>query len=549
MDMWIDGGDMISGSWKRFLVLVAIMLLAWAPYLIAFAPGTMGYDTFAQIRSFYPDHDMVQSIQSVKASSVPGRFSDHHPLFDTLVFGSFAYVSDLLFGGWFQGLTLYICLQSIAMACTLVLVCAYMRRVGVAPAFVKGSYAFYCLLPIFPINAFTIIKDTLFIWPFVLYALLTVEVVRTRGRVLHRRRWAVAFVVLSVVLALTKKTGIYIVCAESLFLAIVFRDCWKQALGGAAVTAAVMWLVLPSVVFPLLRVVPGGRQEALGTAFQQTALYVLEHGDEVTEDERRAIDAVIDYEAIPDRYVPDFVDPIKYSYRWDTATTEDLIAYARTWFKQGIRHPVTYARATWGVLKPFFDPSTRFNLYLNTELRYGELDLRQYPMVFEPMREGIASCFHTLCDVPVLGLLLSNVLYCLAIPVFCFSVVAVRPDRRWQLPCCFLVLLAIGSFLIAPIGWTRYAFPLIYLAPVMLGMALFCSEGKHSRGKCAPRGWYRPGPGTFSGDEVPWHGEGERVGHHGDPGSWAGPPSVRVLAWRPCSGYHVVESGMAARSM
>jgi len=48
-------------------------------------------------------------------------------------------------------------------------------------------------------------------------------------------------------------------------------------------------VVLPLIVFPLLNIQQGGRQEILGPLFQQTARYIVEHPDEVTDEEKEAM--------------------------------------------------------------------------------------------------------------------------------------------------------------------------------------------------------------------------------------------------------------------
>ena len=81
----------------------------------------------------------------------------------------------------------------------------------------------------------------------------------------------------------------------------------------------------------------------LSIPFQQTARYVKEHGGEVTEEERRAIDRVLDYKVIAENYDPNLSDPVKNTYK---QKDEHLGDYFRVWWQQFLKHPKTYIKAT-----------------------------------------------------------------------------------------------------------------------------------------------------------------------------------------------------------
>ena len=79
---------------------------------------------------------------------------------------------------------------------------------------------------------------------------------------------------------------------------------------------------------------PGGIQEALSLPFQQTARYVKEHEEEVTQEEKKAIKGVIAYNKLGKYYNPKISDPVKATYK-KKATTKDLTAYLKVWVQQG----------------------------------------------------------------------------------------------------------------------------------------------------------------------------------------------------------------------
>lgn len=60
---------------------------------------------------------------------------------------------------------------------------------------------------------------------------------------------------------------------------------------------------------------PGGIQEALSLPFQQTARYVKEHEEEVTQEEKEAIKGVLAYNKLGKYYNPKISDPVKATYK------------------------------------------------------------------------------------------------------------------------------------------------------------------------------------------------------------------------------------------
>ena len=99
------------------------------------------------------------------------------------------------------------------------------------------------------------------------------------------------------------------------------------------------------MILPALNVAPGGRQELRGFIFQQTARYMVEYQNDVTEYEKGVISSVLDYDHLTENYDPTLQDPVKYTFN-QSATTEMLNDYYRVWWKMFLRHPDSYIQAT-----------------------------------------------------------------------------------------------------------------------------------------------------------------------------------------------------------
>ena len=74
------------------------------------------------------------------------------------------------------------------------------------------------------------------------------------------------------------------------------------------------------------------RRKCFSLPFQQTARYVKEYGDEISEEEREIIAKVLDYDSLAEIYEPMTADPVKTTYR--SGSAGDLTAYFKVWLKE-----------------------------------------------------------------------------------------------------------------------------------------------------------------------------------------------------------------------
>jgi hypothetical protein len=85
----------------------------------------------------------------------------------------------------------------------------------------------------------------------------------------------------------------------------------------------------------------------------QTARYVTYYADEVTEEEQQAIDAVLEYDKLAEKYNEKLSDDVKWLYRDDS---ESLKNYFIVWAKMGLKHPMVYIQATFNNIYGYICP-------------------------------------------------------------------------------------------------------------------------------------------------------------------------------------------------
>ncbi len=452
--------------------LMAIMLLCWLPWVLANVPGGTYWDTYWQMWQVYPEAHPVALIQwaPVRDETLTDAWLvDHHPVLTTLLYGGAAWASDQLTGTWMAGVLLLATAQVLAYAALFTRAVGRFRAWGVPGPLRALAFALFCLLPSFPVWADCVVKDSTFGLFFFPWFMQLANAIRTRGASLANGRALARMLALALLMCLTKKTGVYVVAATALAGCWAFRKQPRTlrafAVQGTSCVLA-MAVLLPCVVFPLANISPGGRQEALGTLFQQTARFAQAH--ELSDEEAAIVDAVVDVERVRHHYDSDFQDAVKFYCRVD-ATTEDLARYLGLWVQQGLQDPEAYAAAVLALAGEYLAPTTYLNLRMVTvDTKLGEDDR---PVLWNPpeldwLRNGLDAAYAAVASVPVANLPFLTVTYVLWLPC---AVALFLARRRLPGGLLFVPLAVVVAFcVLVPVFDARYAWPMLLAAPVLL---------------------------------------------------------------------------------
>src|SRR5699024_9245735 len=143
----------------------------------------------------------------------------------------------------------------------------------------------------------SMVKDTLFAAVFSLFVLYTADIWIFADEyeaqpILYARYAASALLVC--LLRNNRVIAVFSLLMFMLYTSAGRRKRWKRV--DVAVSVIVVYFAFNSITTNLLSIAPGGINEALSIPLQKTARYVVMYGDEVTEEERAAIDAVVDYD-------------------------------------------------------------------------------------------------------------------------------------------------------------------------------------------------------------------------------------------------------------
>lgn len=485
-------GGFFVGAFVAPCILRAsvLIIVCWVPYIVLLFPGVLTFDSLWSILQCLGSGALPMMAPLEEA----GAFCAHKPIVHTWLLGGFVLAGDA-FGSQAAGVFAFVFLQTVATAVSLAVGCCYLARLGAPLGARRAALAFCALFPFIPIYSLSCFNDSMFAWLYVLWLSFFAEIVRTRAAVLGSVRNAVLFTVLSIGLALTKNPGVYLVAASIAILALIYRrELFERRVGAGFASAflapvLVSFVFMPYVVYPATGTVGTSSNEALGTLYQMTAAYVAQYDDEVTEEEREAIDGVLHYDLLAQTYDPVTQDPVKGIQRPE-ADSADLVRYLGVWLEMGVKHPETYIVAAGIVPLPFFCPAAEFTYYDDASPKGIDYYLEPLTVTSDEVQTAIdrlsvgdntamdapkaalRAALTALHSLPVLGWALGLGFWASWIPLF-FLVGAVGARRDW-LPLCVPVLLSFALLLISPWAMSRYALPIVLTAPLMIGTLASC---------------------------------------------------------------------------
>ena len=271
-----------------------------------------------------------------------------------MLFGFFWQIGNVLGSNWWS-VGLWAALQSTATAFALSTSIWYARRLGATPRFAWIVTISVGVLPIYPTLAQTMAKDMVFGWLWVFYALLYTETLRTRGKLL-RRPWAmIAFVSLGILIALTKKTGIYLLLASGIVLQIASKSARCRQACALGVVAFLYLVVWTGVLLPAWNIGSGNdEQEMMSIPSQQTALIVRSKAPDLSEQDWGLLNEVYsDPVAMADAYNPLRSDETKRYFRQSLPLSTKMKYFA--WMAHcAIRFPDAFFAAPLATCYPLF---------------------------------------------------------------------------------------------------------------------------------------------------------------------------------------------------
>lgn len=310
-----------------FLSAFVIILLGWLPWIISYYPASMEYDVYNPILRWLGEKPAT----------------NHHPWFYTMLVGSAWQLGNSL-GNKNIGIFLYIVIRDLFLAAVYARCIVLEKKSGLPRPVYFAVVLFFAFTPVWGAYAKHAFKDTAAAGLFCWFVHLLVEIlrcVRTDGTLKPSICLEYSAAVLLGCL-MRNNTG-FLVIPVTVVLVIY---CMKHRQGMKAslllLLGAFCFFLFEGYIFGILHLGKSPAREVLSIPFQQTARTVKFHGDRITEEEKAAIAACLDYDSLPSRYDPIISDPVKSREHGSPA---DLVNYIRVWARMGLKYPYTYLEA------------------------------------------------------------------------------------------------------------------------------------------------------------------------------------------------------------
>ncbi|MCF2555210.1 DUF6020 family protein [Faecalicatena contorta] len=457
-----------SGKWrenvsdKKMFVLVSLtVFLLWVPYVIMCLPGNIMYDTGTSIMYFL----------GISRENV------NNPFFQTFLYGCI-YKIGVLFGNVNIGVFFY----NLVQLCAYILVISYsvvlLKKKKVPQYLLVGVVLLYGLLPIFPVYAFTMGKDSNFALCLMTFCVLIFELISDNQSFFDNNKKISLLFITAVLLGLLRNQAylIVVICLCGCYFVQSTKKN-KKIIG-----IALFLVLIVNLVFPRLVQIPKTDvSENLSIPLQQTAYYVNRYADEITEEEQEIIDEVIPYDAMQ-LYNPGISDPIKDKFK-DSADKKALLNYLKVWCKHLINHPTAYLKAYYYGSYAYYSPDAErsdlkshiFAGYTLDEDVYKETQLQPNKNIGIELVKKIDNM---ITKLPIIGLFQKIGIYSWMV-VLMFFYLMLKKKFKYVLCICPLLFVFIGDCCSPVNGYFRYAFPMIVCVPVICLAVIFELKKEH----------------------------------------------------------------------
>ncbi|MDE7324440.1 MAG: hypothetical protein K2N73_17340 [Lachnospiraceae bacterium] len=465
--------------------IFGMLLIAWGLALLVYYPAIFMGDTedILYMAFNYP----TKLAETVKLPREGIYLTNHHPIIYTVIIGYVIKASKSL--GLSDNGSVFVCaaIQCIVNAAVLSYSCIYCARQLKKYRMAIAALVFWVVCPWISKYAIMLSKDTLFACFVLLFGIRLHQILNQP----EKQNTLLGILLSAAMVLLFRKNGFYIILSTFLIVLLLYRKHWKRWLSCIAVVV-VLNAAYADIMLPALGIADGSVREALSVPFQQTARFIQRHGDEVTEQERDAIDAVLQYDVLAKVYSSEIADPVKGRFRKD-ARKEDLIRYFKTWFCMFWRHPGTYAAATLNNYYGYFYPVVNdvqklYNTSVGSMSNANRDGYFQYSNCYDAAHvwlRDICSLYDMAwMKLPIINSFMTSAFYVWVVLSGCLFKY-IRGDKQGFV-FMSVYIATILTALAGPcnaIDYERYIYPLIAGLPVITGITLHESREQKDKGK------------------------------------------------------------------
>ena len=432
---------------------MAMILILYIPYIIFFFPGSMNLDSLYQINQFYGT----------------AEWNTQHPIISTIVYGMFMKIGTFLKN---PNLGLFIpnILQLIICVTIISNMINYFYEITQNKKIRAGLILFFGLVPVWPINFYTEVKDIPFSIAILGMVFILIKSVLSNKEFQKKDYifWAISLIVI----LFFRHNGMHTIIISIPFIWLMIKNNKvKKLLAYISIITVIFSYLTNMILMGCLHISKGSKKEVISVPLQQTASYVYFHNNELTRDEIKTIDKIIEIDKVIENYDPETIDYVKAYYK--EPSTSELVEYFIVWFKMFFKHPDTYILATlnmnFGYIYPewkeYKDGIALYEITYSDTLDKNDLDLH-YLDIFKNQRNTLEDLAYGTRSLP-LGIIYSCGTYFWLL-IMITIILWYYGKKREILPLIPLYTIILAT-LVSPINaYVRYFIPLMVCMPFLV---------------------------------------------------------------------------------
>lgn len=458
-------------------------------FWIAFA--IIAISTFIVWRALWPGiytYDMASQNEQISS----GNITAHWSLLYGYLFAGFLDLGHLIFHNYEAGMAMAMIVQALFIIFVETKIIKFATERSKSLVVYLGGILLFSLVPFFTVISVSSAQDVLFAGLFALVVLELVGVVEDKKRI-DKKYTVIKLLFLSVAMCMLRNNGVYALLVMFVFTAIFYKAPKKKLLytiGGAIVLSFLY-------SGPMLSVLGVKKttavQEIAGVPSQQIARAYF--AGKISDQEREEVQKFYDFSATDYDTEGDFAQYPKYpliaDYTKSTLRTEavkdDLLQYIGLWMKLGLKNPDDYVEAFllnsfgyWYPNKNYSDPrlSLDFMNYPGFAMTGAFYDSEHHPNMkpvvradYDPEKAIELDDFvfgDKWMTIPIVSTICSIGTYML---LMWFVVGVVIMQKRYKLLVAMSLVVGLYlTLLLSPVAIFRYAYPIVILGPVFVGL-------------------------------------------------------------------------------
>lgn len=458
-------------------------------FWIAFA--IIAISTFMVWRALWPGiytYDMASQNEQISS----GNITAHWSLLYGYLFAGFLDLGHLIFHNYETGMAMAMIVQALFIIFVETKIIKFATERSKSLVVYLGGILLFSLVPFFTVISVSSAQDVLFAGLFALVVLELVGVAEDKKRI-DKKYTVIKLLFLSVAMCMVRNNGVYALLVMFVFTAIFYKAPKKKLLytiGGAIVLSFLY-------SGPMLSVLDVKKttavQEIAGVPSQQIARAYF--AGKISDQEREEVQKFYDFSATDYDMEGDFAQYPKYpliaDYTKSTLRTgvvkDDLLQYVGLWMKLGLKNPDDYVEAFllnsfgyWYPNKNYSDPrlSLDFMNYPGFAMTGAFYDSEHHPNMKPVVRADYDPEKATELDdfvfgdkwmtIPIVSTICSIGTYML---LMWFVVGVVIVQKRYKLLVAMSLVVGLYlTLLLSPVAIFRYAYPIVILGPVFVGL-------------------------------------------------------------------------------